>query len=190
MCCQKVKLIDLSQSSRMLGSASGDLMLHSLRSCILPASNLIEISMEGIEAVDACFVRNSIASFAKIFCGSIGVIVSDVENVDVLDNLLYGMKAKSVSLVIKNKDDTISIFSNLTTSYISILSFVYSQSEVCTSQVAKKFNLSSANVSAKLKKLHKVGLLHAFKHDAETGGLEYVFSPLMKCGNISYQTLF
>lgn len=190
MRCQKVKLIDLSQSSTMLGSACGDSMLQSLRACTFTSSNLVEISMQGMEAVDACFVRNSIASYAKIFCGLFGIIVSDVENADVLDNLIYGMKAKLVSLVLKNKDETISIFSNLTTSYASILSFVYSQSEVCTSQVAKKFDLSPSNASGKLKKLHKVGLLHAFKRDAETGGLEYVFSPLMKCDSVSFQPLF
>lgn len=186
---QRIKLVDLTKSTLILGSAEGNLALHSLRCNVLTASKVVEISMEGIQGVDACFVRNSIASFAKSFCGSVGVIISKVENIDVLDNLVYGMKAKSVSLLIKNKDDSISIFSDLTSSLAPILSFIYTKGEVSTSQIAKQFSLSAPNVSGKLKKLHKAGLLHAVKQDAATGGLEYIFSPLMKCSNITFEPL-
>ena len=185
---QKIKLLDITKKTLILGSAEGDLALNSLRCTVLMASKVVEISMEGIQGVDACFVRNSIASFSKIFCKTVGIIVSNIENIDVLDNLVYGMKAKSVYLLIKNKDGSISFYSDLTSSLEPIVSFVYTKSEVTTSQVAKQFGLSTPNVSAKLKKLHTAGLLHAVRQDAATGGMEYIFSPLMKCSNISFHS--
>jgi predicted transcriptional regulator len=49
---------------------------------------------------------------------------------------------------------------------------------ITTSKVAKKFDISAPNASAKMKRLHLMGLVLGTKESAETGGLEYVYKAI------------
>lgn len=189
MSYQTIRLIDLTKCDFILGSLNGDMALESLRSNINVQSKVIEISFQNIRGVDACFVRNSIATYAKLFCGKVGVVISHVENIDVIENLIYGFNAKSAPLLIKKTDGSTTVYSELTTGAKALLSYVYSKNETSTHQIVKDFGLSAPNASAKLKKLHKAGYLLADKREAPTGGLEYAYSPFFKCCTLNHQTL-
>lgn len=184
---QLIKLIDLTNTNFIMGSLNGDKVLNLLRSMVCAQSKVVEISFQQMQGVDACFIRNSIASFAKMMCGQTGVMVSDVENIDISENLMYGFKAKDMPLLIKHSDELATIFSAVPCGVKDILSHSYTQNETTTEQIAKKFGLSSPNASAKLKKLHKNGYLLAEKREARTGGLEYVFKPIFKCNKLNFQ---
>lgn len=185
---QKIMLIDLTQKDMIIGSEQGNLILFKLRNSLWVKSSTLEISLKGMTGVDACFIRNSLASLTKIFLGFKGIMVSDVENEDVLDNLVYGYHALKVPLILKNNDGTAAIYADLASGSKELLSYVYSQSETTTQKVVKQFDISAPNASAKLKKLHTEGYLTAEQHDAPTGGIEYVFSPFFTCGTLTYPT--
>lgn len=185
---QKIMLIDVAENQMIIGSEQGDIVLSKLRSLIWVKSSTLEISFKGMTGVDACFIRNSLASLTKIFLGFKGIMVSDVENEDVLDNLVYGFHALKVPLILKNNDGTAAIYADLSSGSKELLSYVYSQSETTTQKVVKQFDISAPNASAKLKKLHREGYLTAEQHDAPTGGIEYVYSPFFTCDTLTYLT--
>lgn len=178
---QFIKIIEITGSNFVLGSKAGDLVLEALRQRVFKSTNVLEVCFEGMCGVDACFVRNSIASFTKMYCGKIGVMVSNAENENVLDNLCYGFGAKGMPLLIKNKDGSGSCYSTASSTQQQILSYVYMQNETNTHQVAEFFDKSIPNASAAMKKLFDQGYLLAEKGTSPTGGIEYIFTPYFQC---------
>lgn len=185
---QVLKLIDYTQTDFILGSLNGNQILSKLMDKIWVRSTSVEISLEGITGVDACFIRNSIASLSRMLLSQKGVVVSHVENKDVLDNLIYGFHAINAPLLLKNNDGSGAIYAKLPSGAKEILSYVYSQSNATTQKVVKQFDISAPNASAKLKKLYKEGYLLAEQQDAPTGGIEYVYSPIFTCRSLTYPT--
>lgn len=183
---QLIKVIELGASNFILGSAKGNLFLEALRNQVYHSTKIVEFSFEGIVGVDACFVRNGIAGFAKMHSGEIGVMISNVENENVLDNLCYGFGAKDMPLLVKNKDGSGSCYSTVSTTQLQYLSYVYKQKETSTQQIAKSLNKSAPNVSAALKKLFKQGYFLAQKDKAETGGIEYIYAPFFMCVDLKF----
>lgn len=184
---QTINLRELTKSEFILGSHNGDVILDALRSNMKAHSQVIELSLKNIRGIDACFVRNSIASLAKLYCGQIGIVVSHVENIDVEDNLVYGFSAKESPLIIKHSDHAAIAYSSLSSGGRTLLSHVYAKHETSTHQIMKEFDLSAPNASAKLKKLHQSGFLHAEKQTASTGGLEYIYKPFFQCSKLTYE---
>lgn len=183
---QLIKLIDAIEVDFILGSDQGNTALEKLRSRLWVKARFIEISLEGITGFDACFVRNCLASLTKMFIGNKGLFISHVDNEDVLDNLVYGYHAKQVPLIIKSADGSGEIYSELSSGSQSILSYAYGQSQITTQKLAKHFDISTPNASAKLKKLFKAGYLLSDQQDAATGGIEFIYSPYFNCQHLSY----
>lgn len=177
----QIRLIDVTKKNFVMGSKVGDEVLNHLRSSVKGPVNALEISLENMTAFDACFVRNGIAAFAKLNSKQIGTIITNVENVDILENLIYGFNAKQMPLLIKNKDGTGSIYGDLNSGGKEVLSFVYSKKQTTTSELSHFLDISSPNASSKLKKLFNQGYIHAYKQDAISGGIEYVYTPFFKC---------
>lgn len=185
---QIVKLKEFTQTGRIYGSAKGDEVYKNLLSRILDQPRVVEISLEGIEGLDVCFVRNSIATITKYFCDydMKGTYLSHIENKDVLDNLIYGYHARKIPLIIRNDEGSADIYGDLSSGSKLILNYAYNKKKITTSQIMKHFDLSAPNASAKLKKLHKNGYLLAEKCDAPTGGIEYVYSPYLISSSLTY----
>ncbi|EOZ8645403.1 hypothetical protein ACQWTT_001154 [Acinetobacter baumannii] len=182
----QINLIDITKAPFVIGSKAGDQVLNHLRSSISGPINTIEISLEKMTAFDACFVRNGIATFAKINSKQIGTIITNIGNADVLENLIYGFHAKQMPLLIKNEDGTGSMYGDLNSGGKEVLSFVYSKKQTTTSELAQFLNISSPNASSKLKKLFNQGYLHAYKQDAISGGIEYVYLPYFICKDLNF----
>lgn len=185
---QLAKLIEFSETGHLYGSAKGDEVYKKLSNRLLVLPRILEISLEGIESLDVCFVRNSIANLTKYFCDLDlkGTYLSHVENNDVLDNLIYGYHARKIPLIIRKDDGSADMYGDISSGGKLILSYAYNKKNVTTNHIMKHFDLSAPNASAKLKKLHKAGYLLAEKCDAATGGIEYVYSPFFTCSSISY----
>lgn len=179
-----IRMIDMTKSAFILGSKAGDQVLNHLRSTVSGTLQTIEISLETMTGFDACFARNGAASFAKLYTKQIGTVITNVGNEDVLENLIYGFKAKQMPLIIKNEDGTGSIYADVNSGSSEVLSFVYSRNETSTSQLAQFLDISAPNASAKLKKLYEQGYIHARKRDAISGGIEYVYTPYFKCNEL------
>lgn len=185
---QTIKLIEIAESNFILGSEKGNLALAILRQRIFKSTKILEISFEGIWGVDACFVRNSIASLAKMHCGDLGVMVSNVVNEDVFENLCYGFKAKEMPLFIKNTDGSGTCYAQLTKTQHQVLECVYVKGQTTTEQISKALDKSAANVSGVMKKLLKQGHFLADKSAALTGGIEYAFTPYFKCKELKFES--
>lgn len=186
---QVIKLIDFTQTDFIFGSLNGNMILSKLMDKIWVKSTSVEISLQGITGVDACFIRNSIASISKMLLGQKGVVVSHIDNKDVMDNLVYGFHAINAALLLKNEDGSGAIYAKLPSGAKEILTYVYSQSNATTHNVVRHFDISAPNASAKLKKLYQEGYLFAEQQDAPTGGIEYVYRPVFQCNRLSYPTI-
>tara|TARA_Y100001933_G_scaffold212767_3_gene218039 strand:- start:18425 stop:18994 length:570 start_codon:yes stop_codon:yes gene_type:complete len=142
-----------------------------------PSARVFEISLKGIKATDASFPRESVISLIKMFCGEKAFFLSGFATPDLMDNWDYAAKAKNQAVIVIHDDpreyDVIGPPVNAGTK--ELLDYVMREGVVTTSKVAKKFNVSPQNASAKMKKLHSLGLVLGTKETAESGGLEFVY---------------
>lgn len=179
---QKTKTILLSELTGKKEFLSGNdlgqeifIKLHNVVGSS-PGIPVFKISLKGIKATDASFPRESVISLVKLLSGEKGFVISDFVSDDLVDNWDYAAKAKNQSTIIyKNGSGYDVIGPELSEGTKSLLDFVMKEGVVTTAKVAKKFDISAQNSSAKLKKLHTMGLVLGSKETAETGGLEYVY---------------
>ncbi len=141
-----------------------------------PGSAIFGISLKGVQATDASFPRESVISLIKMLCGEKAFFLKDFKSADLVDNWDYAAKAKNQAVIIlKGANDYDVIGPELGIATKELLGFVMTEGVVTTSKVAKKFDVSAQNASAKMKKLHGMGLVFGSKETAESGGLEYVY---------------
>lgn len=141
-----------------------------------PGVAVFKISLKGIKATDASFPRESVISLIKLLSGEKGILVSDFSSDDLVDNWDYAAKAKNQPAIIyKNGSGYDVIGPKLSEGTKELFDYVMKEGVVTTSKVAKKFDISAQNASAKLKKLLTIGLVLGSKETAETGGIEYVY---------------
>lgn len=141
-----------------------------------PGVAIFGISLNGVQATDASFPRESVVSVIKLLSGEKGFFLKDFKSEDLVDNWDYAAKAKNQAVIIiksSGKYDVIGL--ELSAATKQLLDFVMKEGVVTTSKVAKKFDVSAQNASAKMKKLHAMGLVLGSKETAETGGLEFVY---------------
>jgi hypothetical protein len=172
-----INLLDLYGSNLVLGSRAGANILQMLRNLDLQQNSQLMVSFKGIQCIDACAVRESLACLVKMNLGNLRLVVSDVENIDVLDNLTLGFNAKNLPLVTIDSSNNVSIYTNGLSVPKKILEYIYLHESITTSKLVEQFDISSPNASSKLKKLQNIGLLISEKTSAESGGLEYIFRP-------------
>lgn len=176
----EIKLRSYLKSSHAFGNEQGREVLQKLQQYVdvHQSQKVFSISMDGVEATDASFPRESVVSLIKMLKGERGFYLYDFPSEDMVDNWNYAAQAKSQPVIIKLKKGYRVIGPELTSSAKELLDFVMLKSAVTTAEVAAKFDISVQNASAKLKKLYDQGLILGSKEAAETGGLEYVYTPI------------
>jgi hypothetical protein len=93
-----------------------------------------------------------------------------------LDNWDYAAKAKNQPVIVHKSGHQYDVIGpELSEGMRELLDFVMKEGVVTTSKVAKNFDISAQNASAKLKRLFLTGLVLGSKESAETGGVEYVY---------------
>lgn len=160
------------------GNVEGKKAFHELQRITdsHPDVEVFGISLKGIQATDASFPRESVISLAKLQRGEKGYFLKDFISDDLIDNWDYAAKAKDQALIVlKGAGSYRVIGPELNAGTKELLDFVMKSGVVTTSKVAKKFDVSAQNASAKMKKLHAMGLVLGSKETAETGGLEFVY---------------
>lgn len=144
-----------------------------------PGVAIFGISLKSILATDASFPRESVISLAKLLCGEKGFFLKDFDSDDLIDNWNYAAKAKNQAIIVlKGARGYDVIGPELSTGTRELLDFVMKEGVVTTSKVAKEFDISAQNASAKMKKLHSMGLVLGSKEAAESGGLEFVYTAI------------
>lgn len=171
----KLNVLELTGNPLCLGSAIGDEILIKMRQLVPSSTHLIDVSFKGVKIVDACCIRNSLASFAVLNAGKLGVLVSDVENEDVLENLRYGFKAKNWPVFVKCDDGAASVYMNDVTFHQPSFVRCYLRRGIQSTVLALDLGISIPNASAKLKKLSQLGFVHRFEESAVSGGKEFTY---------------
>lgn len=177
-----INLFDLAGKQKFLtGNVLGKSVFQKLQQEVdsHPGVAIFGISLKGIEATDASFPRESVISLIKLLCGEKGFFLQDFASDDILDNWKYAAVAKNQPVMVRKSAGRFDVIGpELSEGLKELLDYVMQEGEITTSKVAKKFDVSASNASAKMKKLHLMGLVLGSKESAETGGLEFVYKAI------------
>ncbi len=176
-----ISLSDITGKKTFLsGNVEGKKVFHELQRLTdsYPDVAVFGISLKGIQATDASFPRESVISLVKLQCGEKGYFLKDFVSDDLIDNWDYAAKAKNQTVIVQKAKGYDVIGPELNAGTRELLDFVMKEGVVTTSKVAKKFEVSAPNASAKMKKLHSMGLVLGSKETAESGGLEFVYQAI------------
>jgi hypothetical protein len=177
-----IKLRDYTNDSHPYGNKQGREVFSKLSSLIEDKSSekIIGISLDGIDATDASFPRESVVTLMKIYVGEKGFYLVDLpsKDKDLLDNWDAAAKAKEQPIIVKTSKGYDLIGPEIISSDRDLLDYVMKEKIVTTSKVADTFKLSVQNASAKLKRLHIKGLIVGKKEAAESGGLEFIYAAI------------
>lgn len=184
---QAISVIQLSKhvGNRKFASGKelGRNVFEKLRMAVESSPDVLifEVSLAGIQATDASFPRETVATLVKLYRGEKGFFVSHFASQDVVDNWDYAAQAKEVSLIMEKGRDKYDVIGlALSNGARELFDYAMKEGSVTTAKVTSKFDLSTQNASQKLKKLHQLGLLLGAKETAETGGLEYVYQAIRR----------
>ncbi|NHQ87321.1 helix-turn-helix transcriptional regulator [Iodobacter sp. HSC-16F04] len=172
-----VKLIDFTTSASPYGNIEGKSVYHKLLNYVEahPRALVLGVSLDGIEATDASFPRESVVSLAKFLRGERGIYLVDLLDRDLIDNWTYAARAKDQPIVIWNDDSFEVIGPEQNPSTRSLVEYVLTKRSVVTSQVAADLGISVQNASTRLKNLVQAGYLLRVEEVADTGGIEFKY---------------
>lgn len=175
-----LRLLDFTGSDHPFGNTLGKAVYRKLADHIdsLPTQDVFGISLEGIEATDASFPRESIVSLAKQYRGEKGFFLTGFKSKDLLDNWDYGAKAKEQPLVVWTDSEYELIGPEVSGAARKLLDFVLKHKVVTASKVAQGLDISVPNASNQLKNLVKQGFILRSEAAAESGGIEYVYKAI------------
>lgn len=170
-----VNLRDFTSSDRPFGNGEGKEVFRRLAELVErnPDVDVFGVSLEGIEATDASFPRESVVSLAKQLRGEKGFYIKSLYNRDLIDNWSYAAQAKQQPLVIWNDAEFEIIGPEINQSTRELVEYVLRKGAVLASQAAADLNLSVPNASTRLKNLVSQGYLMRSEDVAESGGIEF-----------------
>ncbi|HIF9225891.1 TPA: DNA-binding protein [Photobacterium damselae] len=175
-----IKLLDYTNDSHPNGNIQGKSVFKKIDNFILK-NHLVDtfgISLEGIEATDASFPRESIIALAKQYRCQKFFYLTDMTDIDLIDNWSYGAVAKEQPLTIWSKYSYIIIGPKITEANRPLLEYILNNRAATTSQVANAFDITTQNASTRLKKMYTLGYLNRTEETAETGGKEFVYKAI------------
>lgn len=172
-----VRLRDFTSSSILFGSVAGKDVFRKLIDLAEahPRAQVFGISLQGIEATDATFARESVVALAKHLRGERGVFLSDVHDRDLVDNWTYAARAKDQPLVIWSDTTFEVIGPEMNSSTRGLVEYVLEKRCVFASRVAADLGLSVQNASTRLKSLVMAGYFLRTEEVAESGGIEFQY---------------
>ncbi|BAP67124.1 MarR family transcriptional regulator [Acinetobacter baumannii] len=178
-----IRLLELMDgNTHPFGNIIGRKTLQRLQQTIdlYPSDSIFEISLEGIEATDSSFPRESVVSLAKQFRGEKWFYLTHFSSVDLIDNWDYAAKAKLQPILIVQPTEARFIGPELKGATKDLLDFVVNRKIVSTSNLAKELNITVQNASTRLKRLVSEGYLIRSEEASLTGGIEYLYAAPQK----------
>lgn len=175
-----VKLLNFTSNASPYGNIEGKSVFRKLVDFVEehPRTQIFGVSLDGIEATDASFPRESVVSVAKHFRGERGVFLTDFRDRDLIDNWTYAARAKDQPLVIWNDANFEIIGPELNPSTRSLVEYVLEKRSVVAAQVAGDLGLSVQNASTRLKGLVSAGYVLRAEEAAESGGIEFKYTAI------------
>lgn len=175
--CVIVKLREFTSSASPFGNIEGKAVFRKLVDFVdaNPHAKIIGVSLQGIEATDASFPRESVVALAKHFRGERGVFLTDLRDRDLIDNWTYAARAKEQPMVIWNDDAYEVIGPEMNPATRTLVEYVLDKRSVLASQAATDLDLSVQNASTRLKGLVAAGYFVRAEEAAESGGIEFKY---------------
>lgn len=176
----KISLLDIVGSSTIFGSKKGQEVYAAIIGIIKenPNYTVFEICLDGIEAVDATFARESVVNAAKFFRGQKAFLLTSSETSKLSSSWSYAARVKDQPLLVLLKGSHHWIGDTITTAKQELVDYVYQQQVVRSGDLAVKYDLPVAHASTKLRKLFDEGYLLRKKQTSSTGGVEYTYHPI------------
>lgn len=131
--------------------------------------------MKGVQRMDISFASEAIVELAKRFRGGKGFCITDLTDIDIIENIDAACKKKDQPMYIIKHQDFEVIGPKPSEGIRDALEYTMRHSQIRASQFAASEGISLANASMKLKKLWDLGFLLRREVTAETGGLEFVY---------------
>ncbi len=177
-----INLFDLVGSATPFGNAEGRDAYIKLLSALdtHPNKKIVGISLKGITRTDASFPRESVISLVKAKRGEKGFYLQDFASEDLMDNWNYASIAKDQPMIVYTDTGYELLGNEISDGSRELLDFIIKNKTVTTSRVVEEFDVSAQNASAKLKKLLSTGLILGTKQTAETGGMEFIYTAILK----------
>lgn len=175
-----INLREFTKDDHPFGNVQGKDVFHKLMKFIdaNPSCNIYGVSLDGIEATDASFPRESVIAIARFYRGEKSFYLTNVTDRDLIDNWAYGAIAKEQPLVIWSENGHEVIGPSMTKGTKDLLEFVLEKGSVTTSNIATEFDISVPNASTRLKKLHSAGYVTRTEEAAESGGKEFTYNAI------------
>jgi hypothetical protein len=172
-----VKLLDFTSTASPYGNVEGKNVFRRLVDFVEehPQTAVFGVSLEGIDATDASFPRESVVSVAKHFRGERGIFLTQLHDRDLIDNWIYAARAKDQPLVIWNETGFEVIGPEMNPSTRSLVEYVLEKRSVLAAQVAVDLGLSVQNASTRLKSLVAAGYFLRVEAAADSGGIEFKY---------------
>jgi hypothetical protein len=174
-----IKLRNFTNNAHPFGNVEGKEVFRKLLDFVEDSGvRVFGVSLEGIEATDASFPRESVISVAKQLRGEKGFYLLDFVNRDLIDNWSYAARAKDQPLVIWSEGDFEIIGPELNNSTRELVEYVLKNGSVLASEVAGDLGLSVPNASTRLKTLVSHGYILRTEDVADSGGIEFRYSAI------------
>ena len=172
-----IKLRDFTKDAHPFGNVQGKDVFHKLMKLVdsLPSCNVFGISLDGIEATDASFPRESVMALARFYRGEKSFYLIDITDQDLIDNWNYAAEAKEQPLVIWSGNKYKVIGPEMTKGTRDVVEFVLENGSVTTASISAAFGISIPNASTRLKKLYSAGYITRTEEAAESGGREFIY---------------
>lgn len=170
-----VNLRSFTNSERPFGNSEGKIVFRKLADFVEqnPRARVFGISLDGIEATDASFPRESVVSLAKQLRGEKGIFLKDLRDRDLIDNWSYAARAKEQPLVLWDGSAFEVLGPEMNEATRALVEHVLMKGAVTASQVAADLGLSVQNASTRLKNLMLHGYFLRVEEVADTGGIEF-----------------
>ena len=175
-----IRLREFTGDAHPFGNIEGKEVFRKLSDFVEahPQQEVFGISLEGIEATDSSFPRESVVAVAKQFRLQKGFFLSGLTDRDLIDNWNYAAQAKEQPLVIWRDDLFEIIGPELNASARQLVEYVLTHRSVLASQVAMDLGLSVQNASTRLKNLVAQGYIMRVEDVADTGGIEFKYQAI------------
>lgn len=175
-----INLREFTKDDHPFGNVQGKDVFYKLMKLIdsHPSCNIFGVSLDGIEATDASFPRESVIALARYYRGEKNFYLINVTDRDLVDNWAYGAVAKEQPLIIWSENGHEIIGPTMTKGAIDLIEFVLTNGSVTTSNVATSFSISIPNASTRLKKLYSAGYITRTEEAAESGGKEFIYKAI------------
>jgi hypothetical protein len=141
-----------------------------------PTELIFRISLEGVRRTDISFPRESVIELAKNYRGYRGFCLTDLHDLDLLENWDAAARKREQPLMVWNKDMPPTVLGpEPSTGLREMFQYVLSVPIARTSEAAANLHLKIPNASNKLKQLWLEGYILRKEQSASSGGVEYEY---------------